>query len=132
MNGNIYKELFNLVRSEGERLVVVDPNSGEGLVVLRLTEYQKLREDGIRRIPVTSDNKLKPTLARNSDKNLYFWDDENEEKDDNLGKLDKQVYSGRIIERKTEKTEGKKKELKLEDETAGGEYYFEPTEEIGL
>lgn len=39
---NIYKELFNLVRTSGERLIVVNPDTDKAVVVLPLSDYQKL------------------------------------------------------------------------------------------
>lgn len=127
MKGNIYKELFSLVRNEGERLVVVNPETEDGLVVLKLSEYKRLRGEGEQS---TKNAETEPILAQNTDKNLSFWPSEDAEKEPSGAKLDNSVNSGRIHERNSANTSVKEPELV--EESAGEEYYFEPAEEIGL
>ena len=141
MKDNIYKELFTLVKKDGERLVVIDPETDEGLVVIRLSEFKRLSNEN-REImidetqdEITADE---PILAKNLTQNLSFWDHAKEKKAPEAKELDNKHDSGRIHECKSV-TGNKKEELELvpetlevKEESAGEEYYFEPAEEIGL
>ena len=147
MHGNIYKELFELVRNEGERLVVVDPSTDDGLVVLRLSEYKRLRgADSEIQTHLANQDKA-PILAEKDDKNLSFWDDTTRVKEDSATTLDRTSDSGRIHPRKDAQVSEKstssvnrnddfvlvpEKDVETNEEPAGEEYYFEPAEEIGL
>ena len=141
MKHNIYKELFTLVGKEGERLVVIDPDTDDGVVVMRLSEYKKINSDHkeivVEKIDEQETEDM-PTLAKNETQDLSFWENSSEQDDIKTKELDNKHDSGRIHERKSATT-SKKEELELvpekeevKEESAGEEYYFEPAEEIGL
>ena len=150
MNKSFYKELFSLIRDEGERLVVIDPDNDDGLVVIKLSEYKRLRD-----FAKADAQQKQPTLAQISQKDLSFWDTAPKEEEalkstsdvrepsSFAPSIDKEANSGRIHERKSAKVSPSKAKQPLqsrqnkqntnkEEEAAGGEYYFEPAEEIGL
>lgn len=141
MKTNVYKELFTLVRKEGERLVVIDPETDDGVVVMRLSEFKKLT-GGAKEITVEKIEEEvgvdEPILAKNIAQNLSFWEHSSAEKDAPAIKLDNSDDSGRIHERKSAiASEKEEPELvhetsDVKEESAGEEYYFEPAEEIGL
>ena len=143
MKDGIYKELFTLVRHEGERLIVINPDTDEGVVVMRLSEFKKLTEGSKEMVVEPQVAEIEgdaPILAKNDVENLSFWENPNAPSARKVSKLDNAVDSGRIHERKSA-TASDKEEFELvpedspkesEEEPAGDEYYFEPAEEIGL
>jgi hypothetical protein len=139
MENNIYKELFTLVHHEGERLVVINPETDEGLVVIKLSEYKRLRDtEQTDHLPQV--DKDDPILAKNIEKNLSFWEHTKEETEPIAIQLDNPANSGKIHERKSAKSSKTSTKVHIQDEpqlvedetSAGEEYYFEPAEEIGL
>ena len=103
MKNTIYKELFSLVRHDGEHLVVINPETDDGVVVMRLSEFKKLRGDSEDKGQVPESLPIvekEPILAKKEAEDLSFWEASKHSTEENTVELDNKGDSGRIHERK--------------------------------
>lgn len=123
---NLYKEIFNLVKKTGEKLVIINPDIDEAVVVMPIADYRALllKDSGMSK--VEKNMAIEPPDTDD----LSFWQTPDWQTPEEGGQtLDKPADSGRIDKVKSKKSmDNITADYFDESNLAGEGYYFEPTD----